>query len=43
VADSEVSAVRDIDLRSRMVTTVVGEELFVVGDQDGGSSRNAGR
>ncbi len=35
VADSEVSAVRDIDLRSKMVTTVVGEDLFVFGDQDG--------
>jgi len=35
VADSEVSAVRDIDLRPRMVTTIVGEDLFVFGDQDG--------
>jgi hypothetical protein len=35
VADSEVSAVRDIDLRSGQVTTLVGEDLFVFGDQDG--------
>jgi DNA-binding beta-propeller fold protein YncE len=35
VADSEVSAVRDIDLRSRTATTLVGEDLFVFGDQDG--------
>jgi hypothetical protein len=35
VADSEVSAVRDIDLHSKLVTTVVGEDLFVFGDQDG--------
>jgi sugar lactone lactonase YvrE len=35
VADSEVSAVRDIDLRSNVVSTIVGEDLFVFGDQDG--------
>jgi sugar lactone lactonase YvrE len=35
VADSEVSAVRDIDLTSKVVTTVVGEDLFVFGDEDG--------
>ena len=35
VADSEVSAVRDIDLKTGRVTTVVGEDLFVFGDQDG--------
>jgi hypothetical protein len=35
VADSEVSAVRDIELRSKVVTTIVGEDLFVFGDQDG--------
>lgn len=35
VADSEVSAVRDLDLRSKLVTTLVGEDLFVFGDQDG--------
>jgi DNA-binding beta-propeller fold protein YncE len=35
VADSEVSAVRDIDLTTGRVTTVVGEDLFVFGDQDG--------
>ena len=35
VADSEVSAVRDIDLHAKVVTTVVGEDLFVFGDQDG--------
>jgi hypothetical protein len=35
VADAEVSAVRDIDLRTGRVTTLVGEDLFVFGDQDG--------
>jgi DNA-binding beta-propeller fold protein YncE len=35
VADSEVSAVRDIDLETGLVTTLVGEDLFVFGDQDG--------
>jgi DNA-binding beta-propeller fold protein YncE len=35
VADSEVSAIRDIELRSNVVTTIVGEDLFVFGDQDG--------
>jgi hypothetical protein len=35
VADSEVSAVRDIDLKTGQVTTLVGEDLFVFGDQDG--------
>ena len=35
VADSEVSAVRDIDLQTGTVTTLVGEDLFVFGDQDG--------
>jgi len=35
VADSEVSAVRDIDLQPGVVTTIVGEDLFVFGDQDG--------
>lgn len=35
IADSEVSAVRNIDLQSKTVTTVVGEDLFVFGDQDG--------
>lgn len=35
VADSEVSAVRDIELRPAVVTTIVGENLFVFGDQDG--------
>jgi DNA-binding beta-propeller fold protein YncE len=35
VADSEVSAVRDIDLGTRTVSTLVGEGLFVFGDQDG--------
>jgi len=35
VADSEVSAVRDIDLETGRVTTLVGEGLFVFGDQDG--------
>jgi len=35
VADSEVSAVRDIELRSGRVSTLAGEGLFVFGDQDG--------
>jgi DNA-binding beta-propeller fold protein YncE len=35
VADSEVSAVRDVELESGRVTTLVGEDLFVFGDQDG--------
>ena len=35
VADSEVSAIRDVDLRRRTVTTLVGEGLFVFGDVDG--------
>src|SRR5712692_7612630 len=35
VADSEVSAIRDIDLQRRTVTTLVGEGLFVFGDVDG--------
>jgi hypothetical protein len=35
VADSEVSAVRDIDLNTGQVTTLVGEDLFIFGDQDG--------
>ncbi len=35
VADSEVSAIRDIDLKLGMVRTLVGEDLFVFGDQDG--------
>jgi hypothetical protein len=39
IADSEVSAVRDIDLGSGAVTTLVGEDLFVFGDQDGEAER----
>jgi hypothetical protein len=35
VADSEVSAVRDIDLRRGTVSTPVGQGLFVFGDTDG--------
>jgi NHL repeat-containing protein len=35
VADSEVSAVRDIDFETGNVTTLVGEDLFVFGDKDG--------
>src|ERR1700737_1341712 len=35
VADSEVSAVRDIDLQTGRVTALVGEDLFVFGDEDG--------
>jgi len=38
VADSEVSAVRDIDLQTGLVTTLVGEDLFVFGDEDGEGS-----
>jgi sugar lactone lactonase YvrE len=34
-ADSEVSAVREIDLTAGVVRTIVGEDLFVFGDQDG--------
>jgi DNA-binding beta-propeller fold protein YncE len=41
VADSEVSAVRRIDLNRKMVQTAVGEGLFVFGHKDGplGSAR----
>ena len=35
VADSEVSAVRAIDLETGKVSTLVGEGLFVFGDEDG--------
>ncbi len=35
VADSEVSAVRDIDLGAETVSTLVGQGLFVFGDEDG--------
>ena len=35
VADSEVSAIRDIDLDAARVDTLVGEDLFVFGDHDG--------
>ena len=35
VADSEVSAIRRIDLEKGMVRTVVGEGLFIFGYQDG--------
>ena len=35
VADSEVSAIRDVDLGSGTVRTLVGEDLFVFGDHDG--------
>jgi DNA-binding beta-propeller fold protein YncE len=35
VADSEVSAIREIDLSRSLVRTLVGEGLFVFGDQDG--------
>lgn len=37
VADSEVSAVRRIDLGRRRVETLVGEGLFEFGDRDGAS------
>ena len=35
VADSEVSALRAVDLLTGQVATLVGEGLFVFGDQDG--------
>ena len=35
VADSEVSAVRRIDLEQKIARTIVGEGLFVFGHQDG--------
>jgi len=35
VADSEVSAIREIELASGRVRTLAGEDLFVFGDQDG--------
>lgn len=35
VLDSETSSVRAIDLKSRVVRTVVGKDLFVFGDVDG--------
>ena len=35
VVDSEVSAVRDVDLRTGQVSALVGEDLFVFGDEDG--------
>jgi len=35
VADSEVSAIRDVDLHRQEVSTLVGEGLFVFGDVDG--------
>jgi hypothetical protein len=35
VADSEISAVRQIDLRSERVSTLVGGDLFQYGDHDG--------
>lgn len=34
-ADSEVSSIRSVDLEKNFVKTVVGEDLFVFGDQDG--------
>ncbi len=35
VADSEVSAIRSVDLTSAKVTTLIGKGLFVFGDVDG--------
>ena len=35
VADSEVSAIRAIDLATKQVSTIIGEGLFVFGDKDG--------
>ncbi len=37
-ADSEVSSIRFVDLEKNVVKTVVGEDLFVFGDQDGKGS-----
>lgn len=37
IADSEVSAIRGIDMASEQVFTVVGEGLFTFGDVDGGA------
>lgn len=34
-SDSEVSSVRYVDLEKNIVKTIVGEDLFVFGDQDG--------
>lgn len=36
IADSEISCVRQIDLRSDKVSTLVGGDLFQFGDNDGG-------
>jgi DNA-binding beta-propeller fold protein YncE len=35
VADSEVSAIRELDLRTKQVKTIVGKGLFDFGDRDG--------
>ncbi len=35
IADSEISSVRQIDMRSDRVSTLVGGDLFQYGDQDG--------
>jgi DNA-binding beta-propeller fold protein YncE len=35
VADSEISCVREADLRSKTVRTIAGGDLFTFGDQDG--------
>ncbi|MBM4067017.1 MAG: hypothetical protein FJ266_15510, partial [Planctomycetes bacterium] len=34
-ADSEVSAIRSVDMKENRVTTIVGQDLFVFGDVDG--------
>jgi thiol-disulfide isomerase/thioredoxin/sugar lactone lactonase YvrE len=39
VADSETSSVRAIDLATRNVRTLVGQDLFVFGDVDGDAQR----
>ncbi len=39
VADSETSSIRRIDLATRRVTTLVGEDLFAFGDVDGSGAR----
>ncbi len=35
IADSEVSAIRVLDLKSKIVSTLAGGELFLFGDKDG--------
>lgn len=35
IADSEVSAIRVLDLKTKIVSTLAGGELFIFGDKDG--------